>query len=160
MSEVELSQSPSDGISHLRFAHHNSSLLCASSWDKGLYVYSAGDNLLRHVFAHPSPLLTCTFSKDDQRIFAGGLDRRVTAVALLTAQQQAVETVGLHDAPVKCVHAIEDLVISGGWDGKVRVWDVRTPKSSRLTGEFALEGKVYAMDVAGSKIVAVDHQGK
>jgi WD40 repeat protein len=62
---------------------------------------------------------------------------------------------GAHDAPVRCVEYLSgtqhDTLLTGGWDATVRMWDHRA--STFLTATLPLPGKVYAMDVVGSRLI-------
>ena len=70
--EVALEPTPSDGISSLVFSPSSNLLLC-SSWDKGVRLYDASQNVLRSQFKHQAAVLDCCFS-DGDRAFSGGLE--------------------------------------------------------------------------------------
>lgn len=49
------------------------------------------------------------------------------------------------------VRVFVDLLVSGGWDKKLKAWDIRVP--SPLVYEIDLPDKVYAMDLCDGKLV-------
>lgn len=76
--------------------------------------------------------------------------------------------IGEHDQPVKGVGYIRSskLVVSGGWDRKLKFWDQRQPQPA---GVFELPERVYSLDVrdnllvvatAGRHIIAYDCSGQ
>lgn len=62
------------------------------------------------------------------------------------------QQIGQHDAPVKGVGFLRNsnLVVSGGWDRKLKFWDTRSPQPA---GVFELPERVYAMDVRENLLV-------
>ena len=63
---------------------------------------------------------------------------------------------GSHDLPVKCVehNTATGLVVSGGWDATLRLWDARSPDGpGRCVGKLPLPGRVYAMSTSGKRLV-------
>ncbi len=63
---------------------------------------------------------------------------------------------GNHDQPVKCVehNPANGLVVSGGWDATVRLWEPRAPLGpGRAVGTLPLPGKVFSMSASGTRLV-------
>ncbi len=63
---------------------------------------------------------------------------------------------GSHEMPVKCVehNTANGLVVSGGWDATVRLWEPRAPDGpGRAVGTLPLPGKVYSMCTSGTRLV-------
>lgn len=59
--------------------------------------------------------------------------------------------VGTHDAGIKCVeYASRGVVVTGGWDSQVRLWD---PRTNACVTTQAQPDKVYTMSVAGDTLV-------
>ena len=82
-------------------------------------------------------------------------------------QSQQAQQIGAHDAPVKAVGylAASNIVVSGGWDAKLKFWDQRQPNPVLV---FDLPERVYDLDVrnnllvvatAGRHILAYDVSG-
>jgi cell cycle arrest protein BUB3 len=143
MAEVEILAPPSDGVTALRFSRSgNRNLLLAGSWDGALRVYE-GARLQTHVELD-HPVLAACFGGGDGEAFAGGLDCAVAQVDLHT---KAVTRFGSHAAAVRHVAYSREfgLAVSGGWDGAVKVWDVRNGGNAMIH-EAKLGGKVFGMD--------------
>lgn len=65
---------------------------------------------------------------------------------------QVAPQIGAHDAPVKCVGFLPStsMVVSGGWDKKLKFWDARQPNP---VGVIDMPERVHAMDVRGNLLV-------
>jgi cell cycle arrest protein BUB3 len=149
--QQELKNPPEDGISTVTFAN-TSNLLLVSSWDKGVRLYDAAQNQLRNRYDHKAAVLDCCFSPDDTHGYSGGLDRNVISCDFTTGKK---DILGTHEEPVKCVLASETtgLVISGAWDGTLKLWDPRAHKA--IAGSVVTqEGcKVFTMDIHTNRLV-------
>ncbi|KAL3661640.1 hypothetical protein V7S43_013399 [Phytophthora oleae] len=146
--DVEVQAPPSDGVSCLRFGV--CSRLLVSSWDATLRVYDGVR--LRTSVELEAPVLSCSYGKGDAEAFAGGLDCIVKQVDLTTRQ---ITTLGSHEAAVRHVGYSREfgLAVSGGWDGAVKVFDVRNGDNAQIHAAKQ-PGKVFGMDVR-SHLVAV-----
>ncbi|KUF80614.1 Mitotic checkpoint protein BUB3 [Phytophthora nicotianae] len=146
--DLELQAPPSDGVSCLRFGSR--SQLLVSSWDAKLRVYDGVQ--LRTSVDLQAPVLSCSYGQSDSEAFAGGLDCLVKQIDLNTRQ---VTTLGTHAAAVRHVGYSSDLglAVSGGWDGAIRVFDVRNGDNAQIH-EAKLPGKVFGLDVRRHLLVA------
>ena len=78
-------------------------------------------------------------------------------MTLFDIATSARTVLGAHASPARAVSPITTprargaLVASGGWDRTVRFWD---PRSPACASECAVPGKVFAMSVVGSTLVA------
>lgn len=74
-----------------------------------------------------------------------------------TPPNNVPQQIGAHDAPVKGVGYIpnSNLVVSGGWDGKLKFWDTRSPNP---VGAFDMPERVYDLDVQGNLLVVATAQ--
>lgn len=142
--ELEIENSPSDGITRVTY-HKSENLLLASSWDSNLYLYNTDDNKLLHQVPSPASLLDCAFYTSKESLLSVGLDRNVT---LYNTERKESTILGTHDHAVRCVRFYEavGLVYSGGWDRTVRAWDPRAQTHWVTTSN--LTGKVYAMAIS------------
>ena len=88
---------------------------------------------------------------DEVRRHAVEASRRGPGLTRLFAQ-----VLGSHDLPVKCVehNTATGLVVSGGWDSTLRLWDPRSPDGpARCVGNLPLPGRVYAMATSNKRLV-------
>ena len=153
-------------------------LLLASSWDSTLRLYDPmsavlsrnPDTALRAMYSSEAAVLDCAFMGSTRGV-SGSLDCKVTTYDF---QSSAKQVIGEHDKAVRCVCVVGggaeggdginsggNVVISGGWDKRVRVWDVRSRSGGggggssrrgnpvRPVGEIELEGKVFTMGLCG-----------
>ena len=107
-----------------------------------------------------APILCTAFSSDGGTIFSGRTDKAVCLWQLQTRtpSPQVAPQIGAHDAPVKCVRFLPTtrMVVSGGWDKKLKFWDACQPIWSVLD----MPERVHAMDVRSNLMVVTttDHQ--
>lgn len=100
-----------------------------------------------------APVLDTCFSKDGNTVFSVGADKAVRMWQLGQAPPNGLpQQIGAHDAPVKSVGYLPatNLVVSGGWDRKLKFWDMRTPTA---VGVFEMPERVYDLDVQGNLLV-------
>ena len=66
----------------------------------------------------------------------------------------AEDVVGTHDDAVKCVEYDQEsgMIISGGWDNKLKAWDARLPTERRCVADIQLPGKVYSMSLSPESV--------
>nr|XP_024386581.1 mitotic checkpoint protein BUB3.1-like isoform X2 [Physcomitrium patens] len=143
----ELASPPADGISNLRFSNYSDHLL-VSSWDAKVRLYDASANVLMGQFSHRAPVLDCCFH-DDSSCFTASADHSVCRYDFNTGGE---DTLGTHDAPVRCVeysHATGH-VVTGSWDKTVRCWD---PRGGTGVGTYPQPERVYSMSLVGHRLV-------
>ena len=161
----ELSSPPSDGITSLKFSklHPTSDSLLCSSWDGTVRMYRAKATtcLWAHTetFAEgdgttPAAVLSSCFGSSEQTVYAGGLNKAVSALAVLPTGVSST-TLGLHDKEVKEVawNAATGTVVSAGWDNKFCSWDPRAKSKSHLVSTCDLPAKAFTMDVSGRNVI-------
>lgn len=153
----DLRKVPEDGVTRLRFSPTvGESHLVMSSWDSKLRIYNtcANELLLTHDCQHP--LLDCTFLRDSKTCATGGLGNKIL---LLDVEKQISQPLGSHNSAVKCVnyHAGNNLVFSGSWDSTIKASD---PRSKQETWQFTLSGKVFALALNETRLVACDSMKK
>jgi cell cycle arrest protein BUB3 len=150
--EIKLANAPTDGISSLNFSTLHITHLLVTSWDKTVRLYDTYRNSQLFQYTHEASVLDGCFSPNSTHIFSGGLDQTLYSFDI-TAQKQTM--IGKHDNAIKSVCAIPgnvNLVVTGGWDCKMKLWDVRTTEA---IAQVDLEKKVYTLDITrdGSKLV-------
>ena len=149
LTEFQLNNPPSDGISHLAFSPNpNTRYLLASSWDSSVYFYDVLHNKLVSSHSHTAPVLTCAFT-DENHVLSGGLSRRLI-LSDLTRQHQ--EIIGSHDDAIKCINYSHVLgcCVTGSWDKTIRVLDFR---QNQEAATYLQTEKVFTMDLAGEVLV-------
>jgi mRNA export factor len=140
-----------------------------------LYLFFFSVALFCYVFIavtheNKSPVLDTCFSVDGSTVFSGGCDKAVRMWQLGGAAppNNVAQQIGAHDTPVKAVGFLRssNLVVSGGWDRKLKFWDTRSPNPA---GVLDLPERVYDLDVrdnllvvatAGRHIIAYDVSGQ
>eukprot|EP00659_Diplonema_papillatum_P003252 gene3252-5094_t len=153
----ECQQAPTESISSLAWApqqlvQQGKNFLAASSWDKTVRVWEVqmgagkpASNAFAS-FTNDQPVFDCSMAPDGRVFFGGGCQ---TAKMVNLAQPSAAPTqVASHDLPVKCVRYVPDrnFLLTGGWDGMVKVWDCNSPKPGMTLN---IGAPVVAMDVTG-----------
>lgn len=148
MSEFQLEDSPSDGISAVKFSLKSSQYLLASSWDNSVRMYDIDANRLKHSYSHKQPVLDCCFT-DIFHSFSGGLDRQLIMYDF-NAQKETI--IGQHQDAIRCVHYCpsSNLIITGSWDKLIKLWDTRSPN---CVGSYEQPDKVYTLDTCDEKLI-------
>ncbi|KHN76893.1 Mitotic checkpoint protein BUB3 [Toxocara canis] len=152
-TEGTLPHPPGTQISKVQYGpDETSQLLAVSSWAGTVRIYHFPSTPVvgveRRVYAHTKAVLAFTFFSKNELV-SGGLDCLIKTYDL---EMGAECVMGRHDAAVRCIEYCEDhsLVVSGGWDSAMKLWDVR----SKGSAGFANNGdKVYAMDTVGNRVV-------
>jgi cell cycle arrest protein BUB3 len=138
MSEYQLENPPTDGISSIKLPSNSSKYVLASSWDRSVRLYDIESRQLLNSYNHDAPVLDCTFSDSVNRCFSGGLDCNLLMHDFETGRDTIV---GQHSAAVRRVNYSSEfnLVITGSWDGQVKLWD---PRSLKCIGSYDQPDKV------------------
>ena len=149
----ECPEPPSESISCVEWAPIvNKNLLAVGSWDKTVRIYD-----VQHVrtqiqatriclYNNNLPVLDNCISSEGVLFFSGCCQ---TAKMVHLGQEGATpQVVAQHDLPVNCVRwapqAVQPVLLTGGWDGKVKVWDCKQPNAIH---QIDLGGPAVDMDV-------------
>lgn len=147
-NEFKLNSPPTDGVSAVKFCPGSSQFLLASSWDCTVRLYDVAGNFMRMKYTHSAPVMDCCF-QDPVHAYSGGIDN---CLKMYDFNTNTESTVGKHDNAVRCVEFCPEVnvIITGGWDSTVKLWDPRTPCCA---GSFAQPERVYTMAVCGDKLM-------
>jgi mRNA export factor len=137
--DCNIPQAGTDGISSLNWSP-TANFLVSSNWDGGVRVWEVQANpanVSQPVQAQPKaqvnhdnkmPVLDTCFSNDGSTVFSCGADKAVRMWRLgETPPNNVAQQIGVHDAPVQSVGFLgaSNLVVSGGWDNKLKVCNER-----------------------------------
>ena len=147
--EKEITQVPEDSFSKVTF-HSEQNVLLGSSWDASVNLYNTDEGFRSGYFKASAAVLDCDFYVHADTGIFGGLETRVQMHNFATNQ---TETLGEHNAPVKCIrfHRESGCVLSGSWDKTLRKWDPRAATKWQSTLE--LPGKVVTLSCAENTLV-------
>lgn len=119
-------------------------LLIAGSTDFAARVWSAEDSRLRHTLTgHSGKVLAARFLGENTRVCTGSHDRTLRVWDL---RSRSCTSTLFPGSMVNDVVCLDQLVISGHVDKKLRFYDVR--RGTQPTSEAVLTGKVTSLDLA------------
>jgi guanine nucleotide-binding protein subunit beta-2-like 1 protein len=103
------------------------------SWDKTLRLWNLNTGNTTKIFAgHTNDVLSVAFSADNRQIVSGSRDRSLRLWNTLGECKHTIDGNDSHTEWVSCVrfspNVENPLVISGGWDKAVKVWNLRDCK--------------------------------
>jgi len=104
----------------------------SGSWDSTLRLWELSTgNTTRRFVGHTKDVMSVAFSADHRQIVSGSRDRRVNLWNTLGQCKYSLEEKG-HSDWVSCVrfspNANTPVVVSGGWDKSVKVWNLNQCK--------------------------------
>mmetsp|Transcript_4254 Transcript_4254/g.27155 ORF Transcript_4254/g.27155 Transcript_4254/m.27155 type:complete len:346 (+) Transcript_4254:37-1074(+) len=137
------------GVSEVRVAGGR---VAASLWDGGLAVCDARC-LAKRVAKHETPRLGCCYVNGGaEEVASVCADGTVWCHDVICADGRLL---GVHDAGARCVRFVEErnLLLTGGWDKNVLLWDLRETKHKEPVARVQLANKVYAMDTKENVLV-------
>jgi len=102
------------------------------SWDRTLRLWDLNSGTTTRRFVdHKNDVLSVAFSADNRQIVSGSRDRSIKLWNTL-GQCKYTITENCHDGWVSCVrfspNTQKPLIVSGGWDKMVKVWDISSCK--------------------------------
>jgi len=146
----EISQ-PDDTLSRLSF-HPDSNILAGSCWDSNVYIYDANSQQCIEKIEQKLPVLSCCWnSQDGNKLFTCGCDNNAYMWDMDNPKEQVI--IANHDSPINVIKYIPDhhLVLTGGWDRFVSLWDMRT--TIRSCKSLMMPSKIYCADIDLDNIV-------
>eukprot|EP00516_Mucochytrium_quahogii_P006602 CAMPEP_0203753442 /NCGR_PEP_ID=MMETSP0098-20131031/7210_1 /ASSEMBLY_ACC=CAM_ASM_000208 /TAXON_ID=96639 /ORGANISM=" , Strain NY0313808BC1" /LENGTH=326 /DNA_ID=CAMNT_0050644039 /DNA_START=228 /DNA_END=1208 /DNA_ORIENTATION=- len=153
MNETCVSSAWRDALSRCRFHQTCANTLVVSGWDGSVSLCKSSDSKATIIskYHHPAAVLDCAWG-DGENVVSGGLD---TTVRVHDFASEQGSVLGKHDGPVRCVEYCRDkkLVLTGGWDRKLCLWDVREGNKNKNVAKIDQKNKVFAMDVCGNKVI-------
>lgn len=148
---ILLEDGPTDGITNLEWLENGR--LISSSWDGNLYLHDVQGNTQLQSYSLSVPVLD-TAVIPEHTVYAGCLDGTLQTIDVESSTISIVgknaTTTTDHPHPgCSCVRVVDqDLVVSAGWDQKLRLWDIRTSNSNNTSCiDWELPGKAFSADV-------------
>lgn len=137
-----------DAISRIQFAPWTNNLLI-SSWDSTLRLYDVESGKLRVEARSEAALLDCCF-ENDSVAFSAGSDGSICRYDLMSENDVQI---GSHDDLANCVEYSEEknLIITCGWDKKIKFWDARLATSVGCLDN--LSDEVESMSLSGFQLM-------
>lgn len=149
-----------DTVQVLRFSCNKlqqTNFLASGGWDNKLRVWEVnynpngmGNNIscqfgtkLHFTDELPEAILSLSWQTDTYNLFSGQADGTITMHDLIGNQKRIL---GKHDLGVKELVYVDQLkcLISGGWDGKVSVWDINS-QTQKPALTYDIGKRVFAM---------------
>ncbi|KAI5678958.1 hypothetical protein M9H77_09908 [Catharanthus roseus] len=133
-----------DSISRIRFAPNTNNLLI-SSWDSTLRLYNMDSSKLRVEASIKAAILDCCF-ENESAAFSAASDGSVLRHDLLSGNHGQI---GSHDDLATCVEYSDEksLLVTAGWDKKIKFWDARSTSSVGCLNNLIEEAE--SMSVSG-----------
>lgn len=149
----EVALEPHQGpVVELDFSPDAGKLLSVAADGKARVFETASWDMVVEVTEHTQPLLTGGFSPSGGRFLTAGFDTAVLVWDAVSGDL-ACELDGHLDAVSSAIFLAEDRVVTGGSDGRVRVWEI---PEGRLLALVELNEAVRAMDIADDgRVIAV-----
>jgi len=129
--------------------------LVAGAWDGSVRCWQVSDTGQSKGIGmkkHDKPVLDVCWQLDGARIFSASADNTVKMWDCASNQEAVVAK---HDFAIKCVRVSDQnnkMLITGGWDHKIRYWDHKNPTGNHIA-EVNVENKVYCMDLLDPMLV-------
>jgi len=124
--------------------------LLATSLSSGelatIHFSNEGSKVLRIWKAHQYEAWTCCFSKKDPNLLYSGSDDTNFCAWDIRDDRQVLKKEGVHEAGVtamECHPSDENLLVTGSYDAKVRLWDTRM--MNRPTNDIDLGGGIWRL---------------
>ena len=110
-------------------------VIISTNADGGLYHWHTTSNKqLNKIYDKWSQLLTCDYKQDGYEFLTAGVECEIRVYDEQTRQEKLMLKAGANGEPghslrifsAKFVKDEENLLITGGWDKTIKIWDVRS----------------------------------
>lgn len=109
----------------------NGKVLATGGADKKVKLWNPGDGaLIKSIDAHDGAVTALWFSMDSQKLFTGSADKKVKVWNVADGKNES--TIAAHEGTVLGVISTPQMVITGGSDGLIRLWDDSGNKTFEL----------------------------
>lgn len=131
---------PQDSVSRVSFSP-DGKLLLVSTWTGSVSLYDTANGTLRtESRKHIAPVLDATWISS-RSVASVALDGSVLSGVVTEGGFKEWNTVGKHSAAASCVVTLpNNLLASGGWDSRFRLWST----SGEKVADLDAGGKVYS----------------
>ena len=98
---------------------------------------------------HQSPILSASWKGNSGNIITGCVDGSINCIDI---QKNVLNKIGQHNSGCKEVlyHDKYNILLTGGWDGALKLWDLRSPNS---LASYQFNNKIYSMSYGNNLLV-------
>lgn len=149
-TQISLDPAPQDSVSRISFFPSGRALL-VSTWAGTVGVHDTATGTLRHEAKRASSAILDATWTCETAVAAASLDGLVMHATIGEASITDWRELGSHDQAVRSIVVLPDaggIIASGGWDSRLRTWDVKTAK---CVLDIDAGGKVYGATNCGEQ---------
>lgn len=131
-------------------------MIIATNADGSLcHWHTTSGKMLNRIYDKYSQLLTCDYRSDGLEFLTAGVECEIKVYDEQTRQEKAMLKSGTNNEPGHSLRIFsakfcaddENLIISGGWDKNVKIWDVRSGEIVRnIVGPFICGDSIDLFD--------------
>jgi WD40 repeat protein len=100
----------------------NGKILATGGADKKVKLWNPADGkLIKSIDAHDGAVTALWFSTDNEKLYSGSADKKLKVWN--TADGKSVATVDAHDGSILGIVTPPQMILTGGSDGMIRIWD-------------------------------------
>lgn len=155
-----------DTVQCMRFYPSNDlNYLASGGWDSKLRIFEIKKDIIStsaindnvninskqfSICQHKSPILSLSWYGKNAAIFTGCCDGSINYV---DCSKNTLTKIGEHQFGCREVIYLDNynLLLSGGWDGALKLWDIRTSNTPITTYQFS--NKIYTMSYSKNLLV-------
>ncbi|KAF0992097.1 hypothetical protein HZS_3345, partial [Henneguya salminicola] len=152
---------PLDSVTKLRFSKFHGNILAVASWDGTVRLWKISPQTNNMIFYYSLNVKGCIldleWTKEGRLILA----HSDGTISLLDITSRTAEVIGKHNGPVKsvteCSVGNSNLILSGSYDGSVKIWDAR---SKTYVYVHNANGKVYGIEFKNGSFAFINSIGE